>query len=204
MIPKAKKNLHACKYHMRNLLGSKHFEEVEINFAAFVNSARNTTFVLQKEFKKTPGFIDWYGNPDKPEEAKEGTRLHQMKNDELCKFFLNLRSKIAKEGMNALNCSTTVRRLHTGKDFPDKLVGATLAVGNKGIYYHVKKGTPQEDKLPAITSGDITTNIFIAGAPTQHLGETIPNPNLVSISELYYEYLKNLVEEWTGIMNSSD
>jgi len=199
MIPKAKKNLHACKYHLRNLLNSKHFEEVEINFAAFVNSARNTTFVLQKEFKKTPGFIEWYGNPDKPE---EGTKLHQMKNDELCKFFLNLRSKITKEGITNLNCSTTVRSLHTGRDFPDKPASASIVVGNQGIYYHVQKGTPQEDKLPAITGGDITTNIFIAGAPTQRLGKTIPNPNLVNISELYYEYLKNLVEEWTGIMNS--
>jgi len=36
MIPKAKKNLHACQYHLEKLLNSKHFEELEINFGAFV------------------------------------------------------------------------------------------------------------------------------------------------------------------------
>lgn len=204
MIPKAKKNLHACKYHLENLLKSKHFEEAEINFAAFVNAARSTTFVLQKEFKTNPKFIEWYGNPDKPKEALEGTKRHEMKNDKLCKFFLDLRNKIVKEGITNLNCSTIIRSLNTGQDLLDEPAGASIAIGPQGIYYHVNKGTPQEDMIPAITTGKITTSIIIAGAPSQHLGNKILNPNLVSISKLYYEYLKNLVEEWTGIINSSN
>jgi len=65
MIPKAKKNLHACKQHLENLFKSKNFEEVEINFENFVNSGRNVTFVLQKEFNTDPRFIKWYGKSKK-------------------------------------------------------------------------------------------------------------------------------------------
>ena len=61
MIPKAKKKLHACKVHLEKLLKSNHFAEVEIYFEAFVNSGRDVTFVLQKEFNKDPRFIKWYG-----------------------------------------------------------------------------------------------------------------------------------------------
>ena len=50
MVPQAKKNLHACEYHLKNMSKSENIEELEINFAAFVNSARNVTFVLQKQF----------------------------------------------------------------------------------------------------------------------------------------------------------
>ena len=60
MIPKARKNLHECLYHLANMRNSKNSEEFEINFAAFVNSARNVTFVLQKEFSKDDVFIKWY------------------------------------------------------------------------------------------------------------------------------------------------
>lgn len=203
MVPKAKKNLHECEYHLNNLLRSRHFEEVEINFAAFVNSARNTTFVLQKEFKEDPEFIEWYGNPDKPEEAAENTKLYEMKNDELCTFFKNLRSQIIKEGINNLHCSTGIKSLNSSTDFPDKPVGATIIFTSKGIYYHIHQGTEQEDYMPVVSkTAQIVTSIYIADAPARHLNQTIPDPNLLQISNLYFAYLKNLVNEWTGKINS--
>ncbi len=71
LIPNAKKNLHECKYHFDGMLKSLNVEELEINFAAFVNSARNVTFVLQKEFAHNPIFKEWYGDKDNP---KKGTK----------------------------------------------------------------------------------------------------------------------------------
>lgn len=203
MIPRAKKNLHECSYHLKNLLYSKHFEEVEINFAAFVNSARNTTFVLQKEFKKNPDFIPWYGDPDKPGDARKGTKLYEMQNDELCKFFNTLRNQIIKEGINNLHCSSKMS-LNSTTDFPDKPEGASLGLGPRGAYYHVHPGTAKEDNIPAISkTANILVDIFIAKAPHQHMELTINNPNLITISQLYHRYLENMVEEWTGIMNNA-
>lgn len=78
MIPKARKNLHECIYHLNHIKNSKNSVEFEINFAAFVNSARNVTFVLQKEFNKDNDFKTWYVE-----------KQNEMKQDELCKFFMN-------------------------------------------------------------------------------------------------------------------
>lgn len=216
MIPKAKKNLHACKYHLQNLLKSRHFEEVEINFAAFVNFARSTTFVLQKEFNKDPQFVKWYGDSKKDNvtckqgnkkneslsQSDKGTKQHEMENDELCRFFLNLRNKIIKEGISDLDCSTLICAMNSDLDYPDKPLGASLDIGTDGVYYHVHKGTAQEDRIPAFSStAKIITDIYISQAPTQHLGQKIENPNLITIAQLYYKYLENLVEEWTEIVN---
>ena len=102
MIPRAKKNLHECEYHLNKMLSISHVEELEINFAAFVNSARNVTFVLQKEFNKDSYFIERY-------EVKQ----NEMSQDKLCKFFYELRSSIIKEGINKLEFSTQINQFNS-------------------------------------------------------------------------------------------
>lgn len=190
MIPLAKKNLHECEYHLTRMIGSRNVEELEINFAAFVNSARNVTFVLQKEFNKNEVFKSWY---DKKRE--------EMRKDELCVFFNDLRDKIVKEGINQIQCNTRIIRLNSSKDLPDKPGGSNLAITSKGIYYHVGGGTPKEDLIPAKTTAQMVTKVSIENAPSKHLGKTIKNNNIIEISKIYYSYLKNIVEEWTGILN---
>jgi len=203
MIPRAKKNLHECEYHLNKMLSSRHVEELEINFAAFVNSARSITWVLQNEFIGNSlykeKFLKWYGDPKNP---IEGTKAYEMKNDELCKFFNSLRTFIAKEGINKINCNTTIKRFNTSTDLVEKPTNSSVVINNKGIYYLVNKGTAQEDLLPVVTKGDIATTIFIENAPTKHRGKKIENNNLINISTLYFLYLKYLVEEWTEIINS--
>jgi hypothetical protein len=216
MILKAKKNLHECKYHLDNLLKAKHFEEVEINFVAFVNSARNITFVLQKEFKNDPQFITWYGNSQKEKvickccgkakeisyNPEEGTKRYEMKNDELCNFFFELRSQIAKEGSNNLDSLFRVKSMNSNSDYLDKPVDASLVLNSKGAYYHVHKGGSKEDLIPAFSkTTKIIPCIYMYNYSGQHLGQKIKNPNLCTIIQLYYTYLENLLEEWTGIMN---
>lgn len=218
MIPKAKKNLHECAYHLENLLNSKNFEEAEINFAAFVNSARNTTFVLQKEFKKNSEFIKWYGDSKKekilcktcgekqkiPVKAKEGTKQYEMKHDELCHFFHKLRSQIVHEGINKLNCSLYIKSMNTKTDYPDRPEDTSMEITNRGVFYRIHRETAKEDLIPAQSNtARIATYITISNCPTQHLGKKINHPNLFTITQLYYNYLKSLIEEWTGIINKS-
>ena len=73
---------------------------------------------------------------------------------------------------------------------------------NNGIYYLVNKNTAKEDIIPAETTAKLSTKIFVVGAPQQHLGVDIENPNILEISRLYLKYLKSIVEEWTGILNN--
>src|SRR3990172_32302 len=95
LIPKAKKNLHQCKHHLKLMGQSHNLEELEINFAAFVTSARSVTFVLQKEFSKNKKFIKWYGGKKDPQ---KGTKRYEMSKDPLLRFFVGLRNKIEKQG----------------------------------------------------------------------------------------------------------
>lgn len=198
MIPKSKKNLHECEYHLNLMLKCQNIEELEINFSAFVNSARNVTFVLQKEFKNAEGFLDWYGNPDNLEESREGTKIYEMRYDELCVFFKELRNKILKEGINQIECNTKVIKFNSLTDVIDRPNGSKLIFKGKGIYYLINEGTKQEDLIPAKTKARMITTVFIKDAPKRHLGKTILNNDIIGISEIYYLYLKNLVEEWVN------
>jgi hypothetical protein len=58
--------------------------EFEFHLNAFVNAARNVTFVLQNEYSRAPGFKEWWAG-------------HQIQQDEAAKKFVNLRNVSLKE-----------------------------------------------------------------------------------------------------------
>lgn len=200
LIPKAKKNLHQCDYHLNHMKKSHNIEEVEINFTSFVTSARSVTFVLQKEFSGNVDFIKWYGNKDNPE---KGTKIYEMREDPLCKFFLNLRNSIEKEGISGIKgLSTQIQSFNSGTDIlnkPDGMQG--LVIGSNGIFISVYPDTPKADLIPAVTKATISTVFMLEGAPSLHLGKNIGKSNSFEISQMYYDYLKKLVEECTAIVN---
>ncbi len=192
MVPLAKKNIHESEYHLQKMRRSQNVEELEINFAAFVNSSRNITFVLKKEFTQNSTFNKWYQNKE-----------NEMKNDELCIFFKNLRNEIIKEGINRIICSTLISSLNSKTDMVNRPPNSGLQMSGKGIYYLVNKGTSKEDLIPAKTKGQIVTKVAIQSAPKKHLNKIISNNNIIQISEIYLNYLRIIVEEWTGIINKS-
>jgi len=146
MIPRAKNNLHECEHHLREMSNFANTEEFEIHFAAFVNSARNVTFVLQKEFRSNELFDKWY--KDKQDE---------MSQDELCKRFVDLRNKIDKEGVNDMEYSTHIEHLTFPKDILGQPANSATIFNAKGVFHLVGKGTPKEDRIPAKTTGQLTT-----------------------------------------------
>ena len=179
---------------------SRNIEELEINFAAFVISARSVTFVLQKEFKNNKDFLKWYGDDNKPIKT---TKRYEMREDPLCKYFVNLRNSIEKEGISGLKgISTEIRSFNSSKDIINKPEGMDgLAIGPNGIFIRVFPDTPKADFIPAVTNVGIITVVGLENAPIIHLGKSMDNSNLFEMSRTYYEYLKKLVEEWTGIVN---
>lgn len=212
MIPRAKKNLHECAYHLEKMSSATHLEDFEISFAAFVNSARSVTFILQKEYKNNPDFIAWYGNPDSYRDGgwigdssePKHTKIYEMSHDPLCKFFVTLRNQITKEGINGFVCSTQISSFNSSTDLINQPPGSSLQITGAGMYYLVGSGTPQEDRIPARSRGRITTQISIPNMPSGHLGNAIAEDqrNIIDLSKIYYEYLKLIVEEWTEVLNS--
>ena len=137
-----------------------------------------------------------------PHEPLKGTKQYEMSKDELCKFFLNLRNQIEKEGLDNLGCSTTIDFINTESDYPNRPENSILEIDTDGVYFRIFSGTPKEDRISAPSdTAKLTTSIYILNTPTQHLGNKIENPNLITVTQLYYEYLESLVEEWTGILN---
>lgn len=211
-IPKSKKNLHECLYHIKNMEKAENAEELETNFAAFVNSARSVTFVLQKEFRDDPKFISWYGDSKKYKDGNwesgkiesKSTKIYEMKNDELCKYFIDTRNKIVKEGINGLEFSCSIGEFNSDKDVIDRPVDSSLAITDRGIFYLINEGTPQQDIIPAKTKGEMVVKIKTINPPLRHMKKTIPieKTDIISLSIMYYNYLKSLVEEWTETLNN--
>jgi hypothetical protein len=61
-------------------------KEFIYNMNAFLNSARNVTFALQKEFSHDPYFEAWYSKKQK-----------EMREDKLMKYFIDMRNVSVKE-----------------------------------------------------------------------------------------------------------
>lgn len=218
LIPKAKKNLHQCEYHLKLMENSHNLEELEINFAAFVTSARSVTFVLQKEFHKDKRFIEWYGDSKKEKilceycgktkdisiEPSTGTKQYEMKNDPLCKFFIDLRNRIEKEGISGIEpVSAQIESFNSSTDIVEKPEGIdNMLIKTGGIFFSVYSNTPRADIVPANTTAKLSIVFVLKDTPDTHLGKRINDKNFFEISKLYYEYLKSIVEEFTGILNS--
>jgi hypothetical protein len=200
-IPRAKKNLHQCDYHLNLMRESRNLEEVEINFASFVTSARSVTFVLQKEFSENADFTRWYGDKDNP---AKGTKIYEMREDPLCKFFLNLRNSIEKEGISGIKgLSMRIEEpFNSATDIVNKPEGRqSLFIGSGGMFINVYPDTPRADLIPIITKTKISIIFTLEGVPSTHLGENIEKCNFFEICQMYYNYLKKLVEDCTATIN---
>ena len=162
---------------------AKNAEEFEIGYAAFVMSARTVTFALQKEFSGNKDFESWYQE-----------KRNMLSKNKIAKFFVDQRNSIEKEGINALEFSLDIHDLELTGNEPDQPTNSDIEILPKGIFYLVGKGTPKEDLLPAKINGRITISIFF------RIDKKVLN--VLKVSEAYYHTLKEIVEEWTGILNT--
>ncbi len=214
-IPKAKKNLHACRYHLVNMWRSVHPEELQYNFAAFLSEALRVTWVLQNEYCRDKKFIKWWGNIEKDSRTggnksklEKGTKRYEMRNDQLCSFFYDLRTKILKEGVSGFAVqSTKILKLDTRFDIKDKPEGASSFIfSGNGAYWLIYPSSSKVDMIPAKfqTTANIQYSITSTDLPNSHLNKLIKNNNLLKSCELYCQYLSSLLEEWTEILNKHD
>ncbi|MFH1547310.1 MAG: hypothetical protein ABIC57_02380 [bacterium] len=178
---------------------SKNIEELEINFAAFVISSRTVTFVLQNQFSKNIEFNKWYGTDNN----KKSTKRYEMKNDPLCQFFIGLRNSIEKKGIYGIKgVRTQISSFQSEKDILEKPKGmdATLLRAD-GIFISIYPNTPKADIISAKTKASFSTLVILENIPDKHLNKKIQKKGIIETSMIYYRYLENLVEEWTGIVN---
>lgn len=81
-----RQKLNEAEYFLR--MTQTQFRQQSLNFEfqlnAYINSARNVTFVMQKEYARAEGFKEWWDN-------------HQARSDESMKKFVTLRNVSVKQ-----------------------------------------------------------------------------------------------------------
>ncbi len=50
-------------------------------------------------------------------------------------IFQNLRNTIEKEGINGLDCSTTINSLNTATDMLNQPTGSSISITGSGLYF---------------------------------------------------------------------
>jgi hypothetical protein len=79
--------LKEATYFLSRLQDTRSDREVfKFNLSAFLSAARSVTFYAQKEFKRAPGFEEWYA-----------TKQDEMGADPAMRFFLDSRNKVLKQ-----------------------------------------------------------------------------------------------------------
>lgn len=162
------------------------------SFWNIVIYGRMVTFHLHKLMSENQEFEIWY------EPYKEF-----MKNDELMRFFKDIRNKIEKEGLIfPRGTSTHIRNLSLPEDLakfgPAPPGALSFFIGDQsgGSGWIVKgpdgKGYKQYVDLP-LEIGD--SGLVLKEMPESHKGSTIQHPTLEKISKMYVTYLSNLISD---------
>jgi len=181
----SKRKLQECHTHLELASKSKDSLEFETHLYSFITTARSITWVIQKELAKEPGFASWW----------EEKQLF-MENDELCKFFVELRNKIEKEGAAPIIAQTEIKRIDTRQlmNKPENTTG--IVITGKGIFWVVNGKSPKEMLVPIHDKTiSAVTKLAFPNFPKKHKGKILQRLSSISLCELYYKFLSDLVVE---------
>ena len=165
--------------HFDLICKSRSVDEFEDHFASFLAAARTVTLALQHDLNGNPGFAEWYAIKQK-----------EMAEDELCKFFLNVRNADLHTGKTAITSSMKIR----GSLKLSAPLGGAIAINNRGVYEIYNPGKPDQ-KIVEKAMPDVERTIYFVKPPKNHLGASIAEKNPIEICRIYKEYLENLVCE---------
>ncbi|MGD9534812.1 MAG: hypothetical protein AB7V56_13720 [Candidatus Nitrosocosmicus sp.] len=163
------------------------------NMRNIVVYGRQVSFILQKLRSVLPEgqFDKWY------EPYKE-----EMKNDELMKFFVDLRNSIEKEGNTKTINVGHIRRLDTS--MLPKLMGNQHPYATSFFMGDTKGRSGWEIKLPDGTEDKIfveipeevlTVKFFFQNPPKSHLDIKVETSDPFFLCQCYYEYIKKMVND---------
>ncbi len=166
----------------------------ETKLAGFRNVVvfgRAVTNVLQNLRSNEPGLDEWYA-----------TYREQMKSDPLMRYFYELRSAILKEGtLPGLSTRIHIRRLRVPEDLgrlglpPPNARGFFVGDSLGGSGWEVELPDGSVEKYYVELPFDIgTVSLHLPEAPRSHLGQEIGDSSLETLSRLYVNYLRRMVE----------
>jgi len=170
-----KKKLEEAKYFLEQM--QAYVEDPKkfvFNLSAFLSAARSVTFVMQSEFKSSPGFDDWYEDKKK-----------EMANDKDFEFFNKLRvatihkKPVVPHKKIKISISETIA---TSESITIRVIDKE---GNV-VSEQTVKSEPQKNKPSQET--EVTTK-------HSWYFEERPNDDLLELCNKYIQKIEKLVEE---------
>ncbi len=130
---------------------------------------------------------------------------NEMSNDELLKYFYQLRSEILKEGSVRTQNSVHIKKLDSS-DLAPLLANPLQGVkgffvgdrlGGSGWELELSDGTVVHYyvQLPENVQSNITTNFHFMNPPQDHAGETLTDTSVETLASHYIAYLEGLVSK---------
>lgn len=126
----------------------------------------------------------------------------EMKNDSVMSYFYKLRSEILKQGILNVGTSTHLKEFNFPKDLyklgPPPLNARAFFMGdeNGGSGWEVELPNGTKEKYYIDLSSDFgNVNFIFPEPPKNHFGNELKDTSVEHLSQLYYDYLKNLVEK---------
>jgi hypothetical protein len=209
------KKIREASYYFQQIEKNTNNQEIyEFNLSAFINSARNTTWAMEKEGKNKKGFIEWYGDSRKqkvlckycgkketvPFNPQNGTIQFKMQNDPIMILFSKLRTYTVHKADDKISENMGLQSRHLMKF--DGKGGCEIEIRNrfKEIIEIRKTTTP----ISVSTHPDLFEKMYFF-EDIKEIRNKIENLKIKNITDLAFEYyckLANIVEEYSNKFES--
>jgi hypothetical protein len=180
----AEEKWEAAQYHLELIenLRNDNGKVFIFNLDAFLNTSRNITFVLKKEFNSNPKFQSWYCK-----------KQIKMDKDELMKFFVKMRTISIKERSPETHSVTTISVTDTGTATESVSLTLIHEDGTKEVF-EPKLNDAKEKQTIMKETPVVRCNYYF-------FMDRIDN-DVVSLCEQYLEKLFRLILEAKMILES--
>lgn len=186
-----KMTLEMAHYGLKDLT-SKDPKYRELGLRNLAMHGRSVTFVLQNLKNLEPDFEDWYREIQT-----------EMKSSDLCRFFLNLRNEIEKQGV-VRERSISAQIDHFSTDMlhrlprPDnvKITGFFMGdqLGGSGWEIELPDGTKDKFYLE-LPESMIKVSTHFTEIKGSHLGTPLEGKTVEELGSMYYKYLSEIVSK---------
>ena len=189
ILKDAEETLKTAEHGLKDLIEG-HPEKRLSGLRNLVVFGRAVTNVLQNLRSTEPAFDKWYGR------YKE-----EMQNDPLLKYFYNLRSEILKKGVLDVSTRTSIQKLELPKDLlkfgppPPNAISFFVGDNRGGLGWVVQLPDGSEEKYYISMPSDMgSVTLHFPDSPKFHLGKDLKGNSIDTLSRIYIEYLRQLVD----------
>jgi len=188
IIKNAEETLKTAKQGLKDLIKGPRERKLS-GLRNLIVFGRAITNILQNLRSTESDFDTWY------ERYKE-----EMRNDQLMKYFYELRSKILKEGLLETSTHTYIKQLRIPEDLaqfgppPPNARGFFIGDNLGGSGWEIQLPDGSIEKYYAELPSDIgSVSLHFPNAPKYHLGQEIDDTSILNLAKLYVDYLHQLV-----------